>query len=126
LNLQTVKSLFNLFSGRSDSSSFQGIIELSVAETQKMLIDESYIDDARLNYLAAAIANFRFQQIDAARNKSESVYAGKLLTSKKDSGTLGYAEKLMNSYMILCRDIIKPQTFIFMSVGSKAEVSDNA
>ena len=117
MDIVTVKSIFTLFSGEDDTEKYLPIIELAVIETSNMLADDANSDDVRLNFLAAAIANFRLQQINAAQDKSTSVYAGKLLTSKSDSGTLGYAEKLMKDYMNLCSDLIKKQTFTFMCFG---------
>lgn len=123
---EKVISIFKLFSGEDDSEKYTLFIELAVAETKKMLADGADSSDTRLNFLSAAYANFRYQQANAARDRSESAYAGRLLVTQESSGVLKYAEKLLESYMSLCSDIIKPRTFLFMSFGSKEEADENA
>lgn len=118
MNIESVKSLFRLFSGEDDIEAYLPLIELSVSETEKMLLDGADSTDVRLEFLCAAIANFKFQQANAAHDRSESTYAGKLLSSPENSGVLGYAEKLLSEYMNLCSDLITTKTFVFMSFGS--------
>ncbi|MBQ8296605.1 MAG: hypothetical protein IJX77_02340 [Ruminococcus sp.] len=126
MNIESVTTLFQLFSGEDDTEKYQPIISLAVSETEKMLADGADITDVRLEFLCAAIANYRLQQINAAHDRSESTYAGKLVTSPENSGALGYAEKLLADYMNLCSGLIKPRTFVFMSFGSETEVQENA
>lgn len=121
MNIESVKSLFTLFSGEGDCESYMPVITLAIAETEKMLADGADNSDIRLDFLCAAIANYRLQQINAAHDRTESTYAGKLLTSPENSGTLRYAEKLLSDYINLCGDLIKPRTFMFMSFGMEKE-----
>lgn len=120
MNIESVKSVFTLFSGETDFEKYSPIIDLAVSEVENMISSEG-CSDVRLDFLCAALANYRLQQINAAHDRYEDTYAGKMLNSPADSGTLGYAERLLADYMDLCRDIIKPQTFTFMSFGCGTE-----
>lgn len=113
MNIESVKNIFALFSGETDLEKFSPIIALAVCETEKMLVSESTNGDIRLDFLCAALANYRLQQMNAAHDRSESTYMDKAVTSGQDSGTLKYAEKLLQDYINLCSDIIKPRTFMF-------------
>jgi len=126
LNTENVKSIFQLFSGEEYDEKYDPIISLAYAETSKMIAENADSMDVRLDFLCAAVANYRLQQANAAHDRSESVYAGRMLKSPENSGTLGYAEKLLNDYINLCSDIIKPRTFIFMSFGSEGEAVNDA
>ncbi len=122
MNIETVKSLFLMFSGEESAEKFMPLITLALAETDAMLNDNAEITDIRLDFLSAAIANYRLQQINAAHDRSEVVYAGKMPSSAQSCGsTLRYAERLLADYINLCGSLIKPKTFMFMSVGKDTE-----
>lgn len=123
MNIESVKTLFQLFSGEADIEKYLPLIELSVSETEKMLLIGADSSDSRLDFLTAAAANLRCQQLIAAQNHSESTYAGKLLSGSGCAGTVKYAEKLLSDYISICSDLIKPKSFVFMSFGSQEEVA---
>ncbi len=124
MNIESVKTLFQLFSGEADIDKYLPLIELSVSETEKMLLSGADGSDSRLDFLTAAAANLRCQQLIAAQNHSESTYAGKLLSADSGcAGTVKYAEKLLSDYISICSDLIKPKSFVFMSFGSQEEVA---
>lgn len=125
MNIESVKSLFILFSGKDELEKYMPLISLAMTETEKMLISSESVNDVRIDFLCASIANYRLKQIEAACDRTESVYAGKMLTTPDNSGTLMYAEKLMLDYMNLCAELIKPKTFMFMSFGSGTENVEN-
>lgn len=121
MNIESVKNIFSLFSGETDLEKYSPLIALAVRETDKMLVSENIEGDIRLDFLCAALANYRLQQINAAHDRSESTYTGKMITSPQNSGTLKYAEKLLQDYINLCSDIIKPRTFMFASFSCGTE-----
>ena len=125
MNIETVKSLFSLFSGEEDCRKFMPVIELAIAETEKMLVSDEAALDLRADYLCAAFANYRYCQINSAKDRTMSAAAGMLLTTPENSGTLKYAGKLLSDYIDLCSDIVKSGTFMFMSFGSNPEREDN-
>ncbi len=110
MNIDSVKTLFELFSGES-AENFAPLVRLAVDETEKMLLPNADASDVRLGFLAAAIANYRLRQIMASRDRSQVTYAGKMLDS--GAATVSGAEKLLRDYLGLCSDLIKPQTFVF-------------
>lgn len=126
MNIESIKPLFQLFSGEDDIGRFMPLITLAAAETERMLTDGADRSDIRLDFLGAAIANYRLQQINAAHDRTESTYAGRLAADCGNSGSLRYAEKLLSDYINLCGDLIKPRTFMFMSFGTETEGLKNA
>ena len=115
MNIESVKSLFRMFSGEDDSEKYAPLIELALSETEKMLLPDADRSDVRLNFLCAAVANHRCRQIISSRDRTEITYAGKMLRDGKDSA-LAYSEKLLRDYLELCSDLVKPQTFTFAGI----------
>ncbi|MDE6092095.1 MAG: hypothetical protein K2G14_03270, partial [Ruminococcus sp.] len=117
MNIESIKTLFTLFSGEDVSETYTQLITLAISEVEKMLLPESDPTDIRLDFLCAAIANNRLQQINSARERAEFTVAGKMLTVSQNTA-LSYSEKLLRDYMNLCEDLIKPKTFMFMSFSN--------
>lgn len=120
MNLESVKTLFTLFSGEDVSEVYTPVILLAVSEVEKMLLPEADRSDIRLEFLCASVANHRLQQIKSARERYEFTVAGKMLSSSQ-GGMTAESEKLLRDYMQLCDDLIKPKTFIFMGFSDKVE-----
>lgn len=120
MNIEAVKTLFTLFSGEDVSEKYTPLINLSVSEVEKILLPDADLDDVRLDFLCASMANHRLQQINSARERSEFTVAGKMLTSSQNT-TVSYSEKLLHDYMNLCSDLIKQKTFVFMSFADVKE-----
>ena len=97
MHIESVKSLFTIFTGETNYDAFMPIINLAVSETEKMLRTDADTEDVRLDFLCAAIANFRLVQIK-------------------------YAEKLMCDYISLCRDLIISDSFAFIGFGKGDEL----
>lgn len=119
MNIEAVKSLFTVFSGEELNDAYDQIIRLAVSETEKMLVPGCDTSDIRLEFLCAAAANYRLQQINAAHDRSGSVYAGSMTELKSGKTALAYAEKLLSDYMNMCADIIVPRTFMFITTGKE-------
>lgn len=119
MHIDSVKSLFTMFSGEEDYEMFMPIIVLAISETEKMLVEGADKDDIRLNFLAASIANFRLAQIKSAKDRTQATASGKALVSDTNSGTLKYAEKLMYNYMSLCHELIASDSFVFACFGKE-------
>ena len=117
MNLETVHSLFTLFSGEEDSHAFAPIITASVKEVQGMLQKEADQTDVRLCYLAGAVANLRYTQIYGARNSPLATFAGNVSKLSDNSQKLAFAERLVRAYQRLCGDLLKNQDFVFFAVG---------
>ena len=109
MNIESVKSLFELFSSEEQEDNLP-LVELAVAEVEKMLLPDADPSDIRLNFLAAAIANYRLRQIKASRDRTKVTYAGKMLDT---SYTVNSAAGLLRDYLQLCSPLIQQKTFIF-------------
>ncbi|MCM1505717.1 MAG: hypothetical protein NC177_01075 [Ruminococcus flavefaciens] len=120
MNIESVKTLFTLFSGEDVTEKYLPLITLSVSEVEKMLIPDADPSDVRLDFLCASMANHRLQQINSARERAEFTVAGKMLNTSKNT-SLAYSEKLLRDYMNLCADLIRQKTFVFMSFADVAE-----
>ena len=123
MDIITVKMLFKFFSGFDceTSSEYDPVIEMSMAEAERMLISDIYRSDVRLNYLSAAIANYRYRQILCAQDRSEVTFAGKMSKDEHDI-SLTYAEKMLRDYLRLCSDILKNADFVFIAFSTGEEV----
>ena len=122
--IESVKSVFALLSGIDDCEKYSSVITLAVHEVEDMLIDEDCAD-IRLDFLCAALANFRVQQLLAAHDRSEFTFAGKTasVSSAKNVSPLHFAEKLLGDYLAMCKNLVKPQPFVFFSCGGKGDCS---
>lgn len=115
MNIESVKTLFKLFSGEEELEKYAPIIELAVSETEKMLLPCADRGDMRLSFLCAAAANHRLQQLNSARDRTRAAYGGRMLTDS-DNPVLAHSEKLLRDYLELCSDLIIPQTFTFFGI----------
>lgn len=116
MNLESVKTLFQMFSGEEYSEMYAPVIELAMWEVSRLLRPEAEASDVRLDFLAAAFANYRARTILCSRQSDKITYAGKMLTPRNDS-SLAYAEKLLRDHCEMCSDLIYPYSFIFMSIS---------
>ncbi len=126
MNIESVRTLFSLFSGENETEALMPFVTLAMAEMEKMLSENADITDVRLEFLCAAQANYRYCQANAARDDSVNTYGGKLAKYSDKSSALRYAELLLADYMNMCGDLIKPKTFMFMSFGGETEGLENA
>lgn len=116
MNEEKIQKLFTLFSGEEYGEEHEPLIQLAMTEIGKILIDTES-EDERINFLCAAAANYRLQQIRSASDRSEYTYAGKMSDGSKYS-VLTFAKNLLRDYYNLCSDIIEPQNFVFMGFSA--------
>lgn len=125
MNIGNIRSLFKLFSGAEADVTLEPVIDLSVFEVDRMILRDADRNDRRLDFLAAAIANLRYQQACASHVQSDSLYEGSLSVYDKNRIiALSFAEKMVEEYMALCHNLISSQSFVFMSFGSEEADSD--
>lgn len=115
MNIESVKSLFKMFSGEDNVDEYEPLIGLALAETEKLLLPQADRSDIRLSFLCAAMANHRLCQIRAARDKTQAAYSGTMLTDSTKR-IVENSEKLLRDYLELCSDIITPQMFTFVGI----------
>ena len=81
-----IKSLFKLFSGDTCTAEHEPLIDLAVFEVERMISETADREDPRLDFLCAAIANYRYYQALSAQDRSEFTYGGKVI--KDESGKI--------------------------------------
>ena len=69
INVNNVNSLFELFSGEDANSEWTPVIVMVVLEVRNMLLPDADNTDTRLEFLAAAVANYRTQEIKLSSGK---------------------------------------------------------
>lgn len=123
MNTVSVRTLFALFSDEEDTERYEPVIELALKETELMLVTGADRSDVRLDFLCAALANYRLQQIKSGQDRRKYTYAGKVIDSGSGS-SLDCAERLLRDYIQLCEGLIKPSGFVFFSFSGKGDVCD--
>ena len=93
----------------------QPLIDLAVFEVERMITETADREDPRLDFLCAAIANYRYYQALTAQDRSEFTYSGKIINNESGN-VLSFAEGLLRGYYRLCSDIIKDSDLIFIVV----------
>lgn len=116
MNLQMVSSLFTLFSGETEVDRFMALLMAAVSEVRAHLLPEADGSEARLCYLAAAVANLRYTQLFGARDKALATYAGTIARQSNEEHQLRFAERLVSSYRALCSDLLRDEAFLFWGV----------
>ncbi|MBR6967015.1 MAG: hypothetical protein IKH78_00650 [Ruminococcus sp.] len=120
MDIQEIVSLFDLFVGEEIGDTYIRIINLAICEVLDMLRDGADRTDARLEYLAAALAYYRYQQILAARERAAVTYGGKVLSESQNTA-YEYSKQLLSDYMQICRKFIKADTFVFAGISNGRE-----
>ena len=69
MNTVSVRTLFALFSDEEDTERYAPVIELALRETELMLVTGADRSDVRLDFLCAALANYRLQQIKSGQDR---------------------------------------------------------
>lgn len=119
INVNNVKSLFELFSGESANSKWLPVIYMACLEVGSILLPTADETDTRIEFLAASVANYRAQEIKLSSGKSEYEYIGEMKSGGSAAASLRGAASLMREYVKMCRDMIKTDTFIFEAVPPK-------
>lgn len=122
MDMAHIVPLFLLMSGEEDENRFLEIINLAMYEISRILRPGVDISDIRLGFLSAAVANYRLQQMYAARERAAVTYAGKLLKESQNTAC-EYAKALVKDYMKICEELLNVSDFVFSSFsGSEGEI----
>lgn len=116
MDMQMIYSLFKLFSGEEDARKYTPLLMTAVQEIKSSLLHEEDIQEVRLCYLAAAVANLRYMQLSGAQEKSLVTYAGTVSRESNAEKQIHFAEQLVQSYRALCSDLLKVKNFCFIAV----------
>ncbi|MDE6520554.1 MAG: hypothetical protein K2K91_08925 [Ruminococcus sp.] len=122
--VDTVISLFELFSGQEIAKN-EGFVILAMDEVEKYVKPAAFNADERVNFLCAAIANYRYQQAKAASNRTTYTYAGGMeKNADSDYTPLAFAESMMRDYFNMCSDIMIPKNFVFRGFSKESDLND--
>ena len=121
MDLQTIASDFELFTGEGNSEQYAQLILLAVSEVGRLLLPDADTTDVRLSFLCAALAFYRLQQILAARERAAVTYAGKVLKESQNTA-YEYAKELLRDYIQICSDLISSKNFTFSSFAGGEEL----
>ena len=116
MDMQMIGGLFTLFSGETDVSGYLPLLSLAAAEVRRALRDGADETDVRLCYLAAAVANLRYQEIWGIRGGETAVYAGNIAAAP-DGVRGSMAERLVSAYRAACAELLRDETFFFIGTG---------
>lgn len=111
MDMTTIAALFTMFSGEEDVETFEPVLIAAIEEVTQEL--KQTVTDARLDYLAAAVANLRYTQIFGAREKALATYAGTLRRASDFEQQMRFAKQLVYFYKKLCGDLLKDSEFAF-------------
>ncbi|MBQ6212500.1 MAG: hypothetical protein IJJ57_06375 [Ruminococcus sp.] len=121
MDIQTIVSAFELFTGEENGDEYYQLILLAVSEVESVLLPDADDTDVRLVFLCAALAFYRLQQILAARERAAVTYAGKVLKESQNTA-YGYAKELLRDYLQICSDLLKSKNFTFSSFAAGEEL----
>lgn len=116
MDMQMIGGLFTLFSGETDVSGYLPLLRLAAAEVRRALREDADETDVRLCYLAAAVANLRYQEIWGTREGVTAVYAGNL-PAAPDGVKDSMAQRLVAAYRAVCKELLRDETFVFLGIG---------
>lgn len=120
MDIQEITEIFELLTGEQNGISYIRFINLSMYEVGVLLVSEEAGLDYRLNYLCAAVAYYRLQQMLAARERAAVTYGGTVLKPSQNSA-YEYSKQLLRDYMQICSDLIRSENFVFNSFSSKED-----
>lgn len=116
MNISQITSLFILFSGETNINKYQPLIDSAIVQVSRQIRDGVSSADIRLDYLCAAIANYRYSQLTCVKNKVAYTYAG--TADEKGNSQLEYdlARELMNEYYKAASELLYDDDFVFSGV----------
>ena len=111
MNESQIALLFGLFAGSDvDTGKYQSLLELAVTEVRQALREDADESDARLNYLAAAVALVHYTELTAPRDRTACTFAGTIAQK------LAFAQTFAAGCRTMCRDLLLDDTFQFFTV----------
>ncbi|GHU52544.1 hypothetical protein FACS1894132_02450 [Clostridia bacterium] len=117
MTVSQVEPLFILFSGTNDAIVYTPIIGNAIRELSEMLKEDADLEDERLPFVIAAIANFRYTQIVAAKDKIAFTPAGKINETHNGGQQFHFAKSLLDEYMKSIRSLLKDDLFSFVGIS---------
>lgn len=114
MNIEKITGLFTLFSGETDVKKYMPLINFAVCDVLPKLRKEADLTDDRLAFLCAAIANLRYMQILAQKDKLTYTYAGTVASHDNSEQKFQLARNLVHDYWLNIPDLLADNDFIFI------------
>jgi len=103
VNESQIALLFGLFAGSDvDTGEYQSLLELAVTEVRQALREDADESDARLNYLAAAVALVHYTELTAPRDRTACTFAGTIVQNTDAAQKLAFAQAAVPCAVICC------------------------
>lgn len=116
MNLNSIISLFTLFSGETNAKAYIPLINSAITEVKSRLKAGVNLEDERLSFLCAAIANLRYTQILSARDKLRYTFAGTVAQMSNGTQQLDFANSLVREYWASVTELTNDTDFTFVNV----------
>jgi len=117
MNMMQINSLFTLFSGETDLNKYSPLIDSAVSQVTSQLREGADISDTRLDYLCAAIANYRYSQIVCVKNKIAFTYAGTADSKGNSQMEYDLAKGLMTEFYKAASGLLSDNSFVFSAIA---------
>lgn len=112
MNSEMIKSLFTLFSGEIYCEEYFPFFRLAEMEVEKILLPDADRNDEKLDYLCAAVMNYRYRQAMCSAENSEYTYGGAVNSTAEKKNT-EFSVSLLRSYIQLCSGLVEQNDFVF-------------
>ncbi len=114
MNIEKISGLFTLFSGETDVAKYMSVINSAVCDVLPKLRKDADLNDERLAFLCAAIANLRYMQILSFKDKLTYTHAGTI--AQQDNGKSELARNLVRDYWLSVSDLVNDSEFLFIKI----------
>ncbi|MBQ7131295.1 MAG: hypothetical protein IJO29_01875 [Oscillospiraceae bacterium] len=115
ISTDNVKAAFSVLSNESNTTLYLPLILGAINEVDSKLKADCDKTQQRVINLCAALANLRYIQSTAARDKLTHSYAGKITQTRNASEKLELALSMFCGMLKNCEDILEDRNFYFMS-----------
>ncbi len=114
ISTDDVKTAFTVLSGESNTTLYLPLILGAINEVDSKLKSDIDKTQQRVTNLCAALANLRYVQSTAARDKLVHSYAGKISRTQNASQKLELALSMFCGILKNCEDLLCDRNFYFM------------
>lgn len=121
MNAEKVRDLFQIMAQITEIQPYDALIGCAMEEVEDALRKDCETLPPRLEFLAAAIANVYYREIQAAHTQPACTYAGTVAQPADYSKQLQAAQQLAEHYRQVCSPWLKDTAFCFFLTGRPRE-----
>lgn len=116
MDVSSVSSAFLMFTGLEDEKPYLPLILTSVSEIENILRDGADKSDMRLIVLTASLANLRYTEMTASRERFKYTANGAVASAHDDSAQVNSARSMFQCFLTSSKDLVKDERFFFSGV----------